>query len=314
MVSGSQDGSLAVSAEEVEFFQLDGYRLRGDLYAKQDGQPSGAVIFCHGYGGTKQYIAPDLAKGLVERLGCSVLAFDYSGFGASEGPRGRLDPHRQVQDTHAAVSWTLATTPELASRVAIFGISFGGAVAAATTFRDERVRALVTLSMFSSGARWMRDLRPQWQWMEFQEAIAADRVERTSTGASRSVDPDWILQRDPTSAAFNRQLLEEFPERRFELDVASAELIDTFEPMQDASGMNDRPTLLIHCTRDRLIPVEYSREAAELLGGDLVEYPDWGHYDLYDGAPREALLDTVAGWLASTWETATSDPRHASAK
>jgi pimeloyl-ACP methyl ester carboxylesterase len=287
--------------EEIRFFQDDGYALVGDVYRRTDGEPEGAVIFCHGFGGARQYIAPDLATGLVERLNCIVLAFDYSGFGDSDGPRKRLDPYRETRDVHSAVSWMIDAHPRLASTVTLFGISFGGAIALAAASRDARVRALVSVSGYSSGSQWMRDLRPHWQWMEFQSAIAADRHARIGSGTSRAVDPDWIMPRDPTSAAFNQKLLAEFPDRKFELDVVSAELIDGFEPLEQATALKGRPSLLVHCEQDLLIPVQHSRRTAAEIAGKLVTLPELGHYDLYAGEAKDELLSLIARWLPEAW-------------
>ena len=287
--------------ERVQFFQDDGYSIVGDLYRPASGEPVGAIVFCHGFGATKQYIAPDLAAGILEQLNCVILTFDYSGFGESEGPRMRLDPYRETRDVRSAASWMIEKYPGLAHTLTLFGISFGGAIALAAACQDIRVRALIAVSGYSSGSRWMRDLRAHWQWVELQKAIDADRHGRAISGSSRAVDPDWIMPRDPTSAAFNQQLLAEFPERKFELDVVSAELISGFEPLEQADALRGRSTLLVHCEDDLLVPADHSRRTAERTGGDLVILPELGHYDLYAGEPKDRLLSMIAQWLSNAW-------------
>jgi pimeloyl-ACP methyl ester carboxylesterase len=241
---------------------------------------------------------PQIAAGLAERLDVAVLTFDYSGFGTSEGPRCRLDPQREVRDVRAAISWMCATFPAAADCVGLYGTSFGGAISTVAAATDDRVKALVSVSPFASGKRWMRDLRPHWQWLEFVEGIEADRLERVKPGAtSRRVDPDWIMPRDPEAAAYNAMLLREFPERRSELDVVSGELIVDFEPIEYSDRLRDTPTLYMHCVRDLLIPVSHAEELARRAGAQLVTFNGIGHYDVYDGQPLIDVLDLAAGWF-----------------
>jgi pimeloyl-ACP methyl ester carboxylesterase len=282
-------------AKEVFFYQDDGYRLAGDLYTRASGKPSAALVFCHGYGATKQLIAPDLAAGLLDLTNVAVLAFDYSGFGASEGPRERLDPTRQVRDIRAAVSWL--TEEFQGVQIVLFGISFGGAVALDAACRDDRVSALIDIALFSSGEQWMRDLRPNWQWVEFQEAIAQDRKERVRSGISKKVHPDWIMPRDPEAAAFNKMQLEAHPERSFQLDVVSAGLIVEYDPLSHAHKLRGRPAVFLHCGRDLLMPIAYAEHAAEQTGGDLIILDGLGHHEVYSGEPRNRALKAIADWL-----------------
>ena len=279
---------------EVHFHQDDGYRIDGTLYLPPVGEPEMSVVFCHGYLGTRAILAPEVAAGLIHRINVAVLAFDYSGFGTSEGPRRRLDPWREVRDVRAAVSWMTHAFPK--ARVALLGVSFGGAISTVAAATDDRVVALVALSAFASGSRWMHDLRPNWQWIEFQEELSADRVERVLTGASRAVQPDWIMPRDPESAAFNQKLLEEYPERKVELDLVSAERIAEFEPLNVASQLKSKPSLYLHATRDLLIPIGHAEDLAAAAGAQLLRFEGIGHYGFYEGLPLVDFLDNAADW------------------
>ena len=73
----------------VSFFSAR-LRLDGDLYLPED-VPAGAllpaVIPCSGYTGLKDIHPARFARALVPH-GYACLAFDYRGFGASEGERG----------------------------------------------------------------------------------------------------------------------------------------------------------------------------------------------------------------------------------
>ncbi len=57
----------------------------------------------HGFGGTKDSGLEPFANRFTA-AGLDVLAFDYRGFGASDGqPRQSLSVRRQIEDYHAAV-------------------------------------------------------------------------------------------------------------------------------------------------------------------------------------------------------------------
>ncbi|HLA14650.1 MAG TPA: alpha/beta fold hydrolase, partial [Gemmatimonadaceae bacterium] len=275
----------------------DGYRLEGDLYVSGR-TVEGAVVFCTGWGGSRgvSQISALMATGIVERVDCAVLDFDYSGWGRSEGPRQRLDPGREVRDARAAVSLLLQRFPTLRA-VALYGISFGGGIATYAAACDPRVAGVVSVSGYTSGEAFLRDMRPHWQFVEFEERLARDRLTRSITGKSELVDPDEILQRDPEAKAFNEQLKQQYPQRVFQLDLISADLVMEFDVLSRAPLLQNRPSLFIHAKRDLLIPWQQSEKVAEAAGGRLVVMPGVGHYDLYEGPPFIRILDESGEFL-----------------
>jgi uncharacterized protein len=284
-----------VRATPVSFFQDDGQRLDADVYSATD-EPRLAIAICNGWGGTRGTLVPGVASGLAERLPAAVMAFDYSGWGSSEGGRERLDPEQEVADTRCAVSWLLQAHPSVVGRVGLFGLSFGGAVATMAAARDERIAALVAVPTSASGARLMREQREHWRYVEFVETIAADRLERVISGRSRLVDPDWISIRDATSAAFVGKLAQSDPSRHFELDLVSAERIHEMAPESDAARLRGRPSLFVAMGRDLRTPAKQCRDVAAIAGGRFVEVPGLGHYDVYAPERLAWLLDLAAGF------------------
>jgi len=59
--------------------------------------------------------------------GYAVLAFDYRGFGESEGERGRLVPAEQMTDIRNAVTYMQTLGEVDPERIGLWGTSFGGA-------------------------------------------------------------------------------------------------------------------------------------------------------------------------------------------
>jgi pimeloyl-ACP methyl ester carboxylesterase len=290
-LSGRPEGSI----EGVSFYQDDGLRLDADLYLPP-GPAEMAMVFCHGWGGTRSTGAPAIARGLTARLAMAVLVFDYTGWGTSEGPRERLDPEREIADVRCAVSYLLATRPGLDGRIGLFGLSFGGAIATSAAARDDRVQALVAVPTSANGDRLIREQREHWCYIEYLETVEEDRLQRVLSGRSRRVDPDWISIRDATSLAYARKLAETDPSRYFELDLVSAERILEMAPDRDAPRLRGRPALFIAMGRDLRTPSQQCQDVAAIAQGRFVSVPGLGHYDLYAPDRIEWLLDLAAGF------------------
>ena len=273
----------------MHFYQDDGLRLEGDLFLPA-GRALGAVAVVPGFRGTRlSASAPVLAERLAAELGWAVLLFDFSGFGGSEGVRGRFDPEAQVSDIRAAVAFLQVSYP--GAPVNLYGNSFGAAMATVAAARDPAISALFALCAFSDGERLMADQRQHWQLVEFHEALARDRLERVVEGRSREVDPDWIMARDPEAAAYIKAI--GGAADRSQLDAATAGRLAAFRPLVDAPRLRGRPALFVHCELDGFIPAWHSTALAAEAGGRALILPGWGHYAIYDGEPREVLFRTV---------------------
>jgi len=109
--------------------------------------PSGhGVVICHGM---MSYKDSPKHRGIAERLcarGHTVLRFDFSGRGESEGDLEGMTISRQVEEAGAAVE---ALLEKRVSGIGLIGSSMGGAVAILTTARRGQrygVRALATMA------------------------------------------------------------------------------------------------------------------------------------------------------------------------
>lgn len=270
----------------MTFYQDDGLRLEGDLFLP-GGPVRGALAVVPGFRGTRRSAsAPALAERLAADLGWAVLLFDFSGFGGSEGIRGRFDPETQVVEIRAAVAYLRVTWPD--TPVSLYGNSFGAAMATSAAAREPAIAALFALCAFSDGARLMADQRQHWQHVEFQEALVRDRLERVVAGRSRTVEPDWIMVRDPEAAAYIKAM--GGAADRSQMDVAAAERLAAFRPLTDAPRLLGRPTLFVHCELDHFIPAWHSKALAAAAGGRVLILRGYGHYAIYDGEPREVLF------------------------
>ena len=96
----------------------------GDTPRRRRGRP--VVVMAHGLGGTKDSGLEPFAEALA-KAGLDVLAFDYRGFGASEGePRQRVDVAAQLEDYRAAMAAAARCPGVDPRRLVLWGVSLAG--------------------------------------------------------------------------------------------------------------------------------------------------------------------------------------------
>src|SRR5690242_18843124 len=112
--------------EERVHFTSAGLRLAG-IFEKPHGEAGRlpAIMVLHGFGSNKDSGTMKTAAKLFGSLGYATLRFDMRGCGESEGERGRVICLEQVDDTRSALDFLCARKDVDASRIAVFGHSFG---------------------------------------------------------------------------------------------------------------------------------------------------------------------------------------------
>lgn len=137
------DWTTDPTVEDVWFGSTDGVRLNG--WFAEARRPRAVVLYAEGNAGNitgRRWVI-----GLFrERLGCSVLLFDYRGYGRSEG-----SPTIEgvLADARAARRWLAGRTGVAEQEIVLVGHSLGGAVAVDLAARDG-ARGLVLENTFAS--------------------------------------------------------------------------------------------------------------------------------------------------------------------
>ena len=129
--------------EDAWFEAADGIRIHG-WYVPHD-RPRGVVLFAHG-NGLNLTDRADVVRVLHDRVGVSVLIFDYRGYGRSQGSP---DEQGVLADARAARQWLARREAVAETDVVLLGRSLGGAVAVDLA-AEGGARALVLESTFSS--------------------------------------------------------------------------------------------------------------------------------------------------------------------
>lgn len=112
-----------LDVEDAHFTSADGTRLHG--WYLEHPQPKAHVLLCHGNAEDVAFMGP-LLRYYRDELDCSALAWDYRGYGKSEGK-----PEEQgiLEDGRAAQAWLAQRAGIRPQDVVIVGRSLGGGVA-----------------------------------------------------------------------------------------------------------------------------------------------------------------------------------------
>jgi uncharacterized protein len=134
--------ATGLAYENIWLTTDDGVRLHSWWVPAQDA--AGTVLFFHGNAGN---ISHRLASLLTfHRLGYNTLIFDYRGYGQSEG---RPSEEGTYRDADAAWRHLVGERGIAKERIALFGRSLGGAVAAALA-EQQTPGAVILESTFTS--------------------------------------------------------------------------------------------------------------------------------------------------------------------
>ena len=156
----------------------DGTRMAGDLYLPNDLKPDEkrtAILFCAGTGGVKKGNGGLYGRRFAKE-GFIVLAFDYRGWGESDCKlmmtepmpkaddkgevtvrarpvRWQMDLADQTLDIRCAISFLSGEPAVDASRIGLFGTSYGGGLVTWAAAHDPRVKCLVAQVPGMGGGR-----------------------------------------------------------------------------------------------------------------------------------------------------------------
>jgi len=291
-----------VVSRPVTFFS-EGLRLDGDLYAPEGGGRRPAVVALSGYQGLKGIHPARFARALVP-AGYACLAFDYRGFGASEGPRGRLVPQEQAEDARAAVAFLSAQPDVDAERIGLLGWALGGGVAIAAAAGDPRVRAVAALNAIGDGGRSVRFMHDEESWARLQTALAEDRTRRAVEGRSMLVPTFDVVRLDEVTRRYVEAELYREPGFGADVTLESTDLLLRFRPELVVDRIVPRPLLLVHGTENRLHSPEESQELFRRAGNpkELVLLEGAGHCEwMYD---HHATFRRLAAALADFFAAA----------
>ena len=294
--------ALCAPLDEVNHKTIDiwsqGIRLAGDIYSPKNLEPGSklpGILLVHGWAGTKDHLRRNYGPQFATQ-GFVVLAFDYKGWGESDGPlfvqkplptideatsinieathiRKIVNPLSMLEDVRAALHYLVAEPNVMADNIGIWGTSLGGGLAMVTATNDERIKAFVD----QIGA------------VNFQsnlEKIPANMFKRWESQRARGEIPSY-----PGAEAVVSKVLKGFPDW-----IA----MKRYDPYAEVHKLTI-PTLIIDAEQEELFPREHNGQKLYADIKDRVEakyiaYPG-GHYDIYRGENYTKALKQAQDWF-----------------
>ncbi|MFE6864620.1 alpha/beta hydrolase [Nocardia sp. NPDC057668] len=272
--------------ERVEVgFPSGGEQCAGWLYLP-DGppRPRALVVMGHGLGADREMGLDRYARRFAA-AGMAVLAFDYRHFGASGGePRQLIHIGRQREDWHAAIAYARTLRGIDATRIALWGSSFGGGHALSVAPDDHYIAAVVAQCPFTSG---------------WSSAMAKGPISLTRTGTLALTDLliGPIIRRPITARLAGKKhsaalmsaadvpegfgrLAEESTQYRPKVParVGLSTLFDA--PARHTKDIK-APVFYAICDNDSVAPAGPTRKAAERTKHAVVKQYPIGHFEIY---------------------------------
>ena len=217
-----------------------------------------------------------------------VIVFDKRGTGMSDPVSGAPTLEERMDDVRAVMDAAGF------NRAAIFGISEGGALALLfAASHPERVSALITYAAYARLA-WNEDYSHGYR-RDALDAFSAS-IEDTWGTAGDVLITAPSLADDPSYRAWwgRHQRLSASPGMARALVAMVSEL-----DVRAALPLIQAPTLVLHTTGDRFIPVAHSRYLhAHIDGSRLVEIPGEDHHPT--GTSGEQLVEEIGEFLTGS--------------
>lgn len=294
--------------EDIEF-DAEGTTLRGWFYPGEGASGEGpCVVLQHGFSATKEMHLDDYAA-LFAAAGLHCVVYDHPGLGASDAvagtPRQEIDPWQQIRHISHAITYA-GSRPEVdASRIGLWGSSYGAAHAYVTAAIDRRVACVVGQVPLISGRRAFESLVRIDFWQATWDALAADRAARLQGGEPAMlpvVDADPLAQSalpTPDSYAFfDGPIKERATTWRNEVTLRSLEFFQGYEPGEYLKRIAPTPLLMIVAPLDRLVAGEVATAAYETAAHPkkLVLVPG-GHFDAYVGEGFQITGPAARDWF-----------------
>lgn len=245
------------------------------------------VVMAHGFGGTKDSGLQPFAERFAA-AGIDVFAFDYRGFGASEGhPRQTISLERQLADFHSAIAAAAALPDTDRDRIALWGASMsGGHVLQVAGDRDD-IAAVIALTPLTSGlaagraAIGERDVLTALRWtatgVRSKVSVARGGAATLMPIVGRPGEPGALT----LSGAYESYLAMAGPTWRNQIDSSVGMELGRMN-VKAAVRRISCPALVQIGDFDRFVPAGAVAKTAELARAQVHRYA-CDHFDVWPG-------------------------------
>ncbi len=274
----------AASSQRV-MFESNGQRLVGDLYLPDDhqaGEKLPAVIVSGSWTSVKEQMPATYAAEMADR-GFAALAFDFTGWGQSEGSERQIeDPITKTADIVAAAEFLASHVSIDPDRIAALGICASAGYAAGAAVDSPYIRSVALV------APWLHDAAIVDAVYGGSEAVAqliavGEEAEASENPmmitAASTTDDTALMQQAPYYTDSSRGLI---PEYVNQFNLASWKPWLTYDAIAIAAQMDDLPVAIMH-SQAAAIPQGAEAFYTALKGPKTQKWLDnVGQLDFYD--------------------------------
>lgn len=266
----------------------EGVRLQAELYSLKSlaGKPLPTIIQAHGWGGVAANFRSDSLA--LANAGYLVIAFDYRGWGQSDGRivlkappekkdgrrftaqveelREYVDPLEQTTDWFNVINWAMGEPMVDKERIGLRGSSYSGGHVFYVAARDQRVKAIVSqVGAFDS--RWVVSGAEQAK-------TTYDEATRRARGELGYPEPRARVVGNLIGAPIRDKLLH-------------------FAPVEEAANVKDCAALFIVAEKEELFDnKDHAKLAYDRMPGAKKKYvsiPNITHYGIYREQRQQAI-------------------------
>jgi pimeloyl-ACP methyl ester carboxylesterase len=274
-------------------FSVGGDECVGTLYRPRDVDDPDAVVLGHGFAAEAAFGLDRLAEHLAD-VGYAAFAFDYRGFGESEGEPLVL-PSRQFADWAGAAD-RVRGIDSLGEGLALWGVSLGGGHVVSLAAERHDVDAILARTPFADGRALLRTKSPRY----LLRATAAGLCDRLAGLVGRGHEVKVYGRPDEFAALNEPGALDGYAalvprDSTWQNGTPARTLLalPRYRPVADAGAVTC-PSLVVAGTDDDVVPYGTAERLAEALpDSSLVALP-MGHFDAWDERFREVLAHEVA--------------------
>ena len=248
------------------------------------------VVLAHGLGGTADSGLLPFAEAFAA-AGYAALAFDYRGFGRSDGqPRQVVSPARQQEDYRAAIAAAAAQPGVDPDRIVLWGCSLaGGHVLEVARGRTDIAAVISMIPLVDGRAAAVAAARqhgPVSMLRATGTAVAAKL--RGTVGGAEPMTP--LVGPPGSTALLSLDGYEEAytsvagPTWRNEVGASIGTELGAFRPGRHAENLVVVPLLVQIADFDRSAPPHAAATTAFAARAEVRHYPG-DHFDLFAGRP-----------------------------
>ncbi|ROV92589.1 hypothetical protein VMCG_08926 [Cytospora schulzeri] len=286
--------------EDVGFMTRDGLTLRGWLFPAANRGP--AIIMTPGFNMTKEMIVAEVAE-YFHAAGFTVLSYDPRSIGSSDGmPRNEVQPTRNIEDYHDALTFLKAHPRVDHKQIAFWGYSYSGTIALCAAALDKRVGAVIAVSPLTI-----------WQFSKWSKVLAKAMKDRESQLAgNQPVYIPMLTEQGESPAGFGTGFKDEdvfsMISRAAEIEpnfvpkttLSSYYHIAAFQPFALMPFVTPTPTMIVTAGTDVISPVELQKSLIfDVLHEpkQLLLVPNKGHMNILSGKDSTKVLDDQINFL-----------------